>query len=81
MTGTALNGYVARKQLTNLMDGEADFVALRLDKHNPDDVAFFTQSHALPDDVINILKEAYGNVGDMDVRIRINDVLEKYSKI
>lgn len=80
MTGSTLTGYVARKQLTNLMDGEADFVALRLDKHNPDDVAFFMQTHNLPEDVVNILKEAYGNVGDMDVRIRINDVLERYGK-
>jgi len=80
MTGSTLTGFVARKQLTNLMDGEADFVALRLDKHNPDDVAFFMQTHNLPEDVVNILKEAYGNVGDMDVRIRINDVLDRYGK-
>lgn len=80
MTGSTLTGYVARKQLTNLMDGEADFVALRLDKHNPDDVAFFMQTHNLPADVVNILKEAYGNVGDMDVRIRINDLLDRYGK-
>lgn len=80
MAGSTLTGYVARKQLTNLMDGEADFVALRLDKHNPDDVAFFMQTHNLPEDVVNILKEAYGNVGDMDVRIRINDVLDRYGK-
>lgn len=80
MTGSTLTGYVARKQLTNLMDGEADFVALRLDKHNPDDVAFFMQTHNLPEDVVNILKEAYGNVGDMDVRIRINDLLDRYGK-
>lgn len=80
MTGSTLTGFVARKQLTNLMDGEADFVALRLDKHNPDDVAFFMQTHNLPEDVVNILKESYGNVGDMDLRIRINDVLDRYGK-
>ncbi len=36
MTGSTLPGAVARKQLANLMDGEADFVGLRLEKHNPD---------------------------------------------
>lgn len=79
MTASAITGYVARKQLANLVNGEADFVALRLDKHNPDDVTFNAHCHQLPPDVVAALQEAYGNVADMDVRLRINDVLDKYS--
>lgn len=74
-----ITGYVARKQLKNLIDGEADFVALRIEKHNPDDVSFHASSHQLPDDVIHMLQESYGNVVDMGVRVKINEILQKYS--
>lgn len=74
-----ITGYVARKQLKNLIDGEADFVALRIEKHNPDDVSFHASAHQLPDDVIHMLQESYGNVVDMGVRVRINEILQKYS--
>ena len=78
MPGSSLTGYVARKQLTNLIDGEADFVALRLDKHNPDDVCVRVNGYSIPNDVVSVLMECYGNVTDMDLRCRINELLEKH---
>jgi len=74
-----MTAYVARKQLSDMLNGDADFVAMRMDKNNPDDVIFYSNTQRLPDDVINILQESYGNVVDMDVRLRINEILQKYS--
>lgn len=79
MPDRAMTAYVARKQLSDMLNGDADFVALRMDKNNPDDVIFYANTQRLPDDVIKILQESYGNVVDMDVRLRINDILQKYS--
>jgi len=74
-----MTAYVARKQLSDMLNGDADFVALRMEKNNPDDVVFYANTQRLPDDVVNILQESYGNVVDMDVRFRINEILQKYS--
>ncbi len=79
MPDRAMTAYVARKQLSDMLHGDADFVALRMDKHNPDDVAFHANTNKLPDDVIQMLQESYGNVVDMGVRLRINEILQKYS--
>lgn len=79
MPDRAMTAYVARKQLSDMLNGDADFVAMRMDKNNPDDVIFYSNTQRLPDDVINILQESYGNVVDMDVRLRINEILQKYS--
>ena len=79
MPDRAMTAYVARKQLSDMLNGDADFVALRMDKNNPDDVIFYANTQRLPDDVIQMLQESYGNVVDMDVRLRINETLQKYT--
>lgn len=79
MPDRAMTAYVARKQLSDMLNGDADFVALRMDKNNPDDVIFYANTQRLPDDVIQMLQESYGNVVDMDVRLRINEILQKYT--
>ena len=79
MPDREMTAYVARKQLSDMLNGDADFVALRMEKNKPDDVVFYANSQRLPDDVINILQESYGNVVDMGVRLRINEILNKYS--
>ena len=79
MPDRAMTAYVARKQLSDMLNGDADFVALRMEKNKPDDVVFYANTQRLPDDVVNILQESYGNVVDMAVRLRINEILHKYS--
>ena len=79
MPDRAMTAYVARKQLSDMLNGDADFVALRMEKNKPDDVVFHANTHGLPDDVVNILQESYGNVVDMGVRLRINEILQKYT--
>lgn len=79
MPDRAMTAYVARKQLSDMLNGDADFVALRMDKNNPDDVIFYANTQRLPDEVIQMLQESYGNVVDMDVRLRINEILQKYT--
>lgn len=79
MPDRAMTAYVARKQLSDMLNGDADFVALRMEKNNPDDVVFYANTQRLPEDAVKILQESYGNVADMSIRIRINEILQKYS--
>lgn len=79
MPDRAMTAYVARKQLSDMLNGDADFVALRMEKNKPDDVVFYANAQRLPDEVVNILQESYGNVVDMGVRLRIDEILQKYS--
>ena len=79
MPERAMTAYVARKQLSDMLNGDADFVALRMEKNKPDDVVFYANTQRLPDDVIQILQESYGNAVDMEVRLRIDEILQKYS--
>lgn len=79
MPDRAMTAYVARKQLSDMLNGDADFVALRMEKNKPDDVVFYANTQRLPDDVVNILQESYANVVDMGVRLRIKEIIQKYS--
>lgn len=77
----SLTGYVARKQLRSMIEGQADFVALRMDKLNPDDLAFFMQTHSLPEDAMHLLKELLPKTEDPELWERLNSCIEKYSKV
>lgn len=79
MPDRAMTAYVARKQLSDMLNGDADFVALRMEKNKPDDVVFYANTPMIPEDVTKILEESCKNVVDMNVRERILEILQKYS--
>ena len=73
-----LTCYAGRKQLNLLLDGSIDFLAVRLEKCNPDDVVFITNNAQIPDEVVDLLVKLKERAKDFDEESKISAVINKY---